>query len=56
MAASTLGSPDRTEGAPPSCGTESGATLDEQVGFIFSLRAGGVTNVEDLGRGQASTK
>jgi ketosteroid isomerase-like protein len=37
-------------------GTESGAPLDELIGFIFSLRAGRVTKVEDMGRDQASTK
>jgi ketosteroid isomerase-like protein len=39
-------------------GTESGAPLDEQVGFVFTLRAGRVTKVDDLGREglQPSTK
>jgi ketosteroid isomerase-like protein len=37
-------------------GTGSETPLDERVSFLFSLRAGRVTKVDDLGRGQASTK
>jgi ketosteroid isomerase-like protein len=37
-------------------GTGSGVTLDERVSFLWTLRGGRVTEVEDLGRVQASTK
>ena len=35
-------------------GTESGAPLDERIGFIFTFRDGRVTRVEDLGRDQSA--
>ena len=37
-------------------GTGSETPLDECVSFLFSFRAGRLTKVDDLGRGQASTK
>ena len=39
-------------------GTESGAPLDQWVAFAFTIRAGLVTNVDDLGRAglQLNTK
>jgi ketosteroid isomerase-like protein len=37
-------------------GTGSGTPLDERVSFVFSLRAGRLVKVEDLGRDHASTK
>ena len=37
-------------------GAASGTPLDDRVGFVWTLRDGRVTKVEDLGRAQASTK
>ena len=37
-------------------GATSETPLDDRVGFVWTLRAGRVTRVEDLGRAQASTK
>jgi ketosteroid isomerase-like protein len=37
-------------------GATSGTPLDDRVSFVWTLRAGRVTKVEDLGRSQASTK
>ena len=37
-------------------GATSETPLDDRVGFVWTLRDGRVTKVEDLGRAQASTK